>query len=206
MTEVRRADESDIKAVVATLHSAFFHDPLSCYVFPDAQDRDRLHPEMMRSFVEFALATGEVYTVADHAAVAVWFPIPSPEDDPDFVDRTAALCEAHGPRFRMLAETMEHHHPTAEPHHYLQFLATVPERQSEGLGRMLLRDRFRHLDATGTAAYLESSSPRSATLYEREGFIRSTPFTFPGDGPAAIPMWRAARGTGVAGPGPLPVG
>ena len=188
MSEVRRAGESAADALVETLHSAFFDDPVSCYLFPQPQDRDRLHPRMMRSFVDLALATGEIYTVPGYAAAALWFPFPPSEDDPAFVARTAALCRAHGSRFRALAETMEHHHPR-EPHHYLQFLATVPEHQSQGLGRLLLRDRFRQLDAAGTAAYLEASSPRSAALYEREGFTRLAPFAFPG-GPTAIPMWR----------------
>jgi GNAT superfamily N-acetyltransferase len=197
MTEVWRVDESNAKTMVEVLHSAFFYDPFSCYIFPDAEERDRLHPRMMQSFVDLALATGEIYTVADYAAVAVWFTVPSKDEDPEFVERTAEICEASGDRFRTLAATMEHHHPTTEPHYYLQFLATVPSRQSQGLGATLLRDRLRHLDAAGTAAYLESSSPRSAPLYEREGFARITSFAFPG-GPAAIPMWRPASGTAHA--------
>lgn len=192
MTSVRRADPAEAKAVVETLHRAFFDDPFSCYIFPDPVDRERLHPRMFRSFLDLAFATGEVYTVADHAAVAVWFRMPPAEDDPDFVERTAEICEAYGPRFKALAETLEHHHPAGEPHYHLQFLATVPERQSQGLGRTLLRDRFRQLDETGTAAYLESSSPRSVVLYEREGFTRQPPFTLP-NGPVAIPMWRHPR-------------
>jgi GNAT superfamily N-acetyltransferase len=193
LSEVLRAGESDAKALVETLHAAFFDDPFSCYVFPEPQDRDRLHPRMMRSFVDLALWTGEIYTVSGYAAVAVWFPVPPREDDRDFLERTAELCGACGPRLRALAETMEHHHPASEPHHYLQFLATVPERQSQGLGGLLLRDRLRRLDTAGTPAYLEASSPRSAALYERAGFARMAPFAFP-DGPAAIPMWRPAQG------------
>jgi ribosomal protein S18 acetylase RimI-like enzyme len=207
MIEVRRADESDAKAVVATLHAAFFDDPLSTYIFPDPDDRDRLHPEMMRSFVDLALATGEIYATADHAAVAVWFTVGLGDDNKDddtFVDRTAELCGVYGQRFRAVVETLEHHHPTAEPHYYLQFLATIPDRQSQGLGQRMLRDRFAHIDASGMSAYLESSSARSAALYEREGFTRISPFAFPG-GPEAIPMWRAARRVGVADPGPVPV-
>ncbi|HEX6873965.1 MAG TPA: GNAT family N-acetyltransferase [Micromonosporaceae bacterium] len=194
MTEVRRADEADAKAVVETLHRAFFDDPFSCYIFPDPDERERLHPLLMRSFVELALATGEIYTLADYACVAVWFPVTGDADEvagdgADFVERTAALCEANGERFRTLAATLEHHHPAHQPHHHLQFLATVPGQQSQGLGRVLLRDRFRQLDAAGIPAYLESSSPRSAELYQREGFSRMTAFTLPA-GPAAIPMWR----------------
>ena len=69
----------------------------------------------------------------------------------------------------------------------------VPAWQGKGLGTALLRDRFRHLDVVGLPAYLESSSPRSAALYEREGFRRTAPFSLPDNGPSLFPMWRAPR-------------
>jgi hypothetical protein len=41
-------------------------------------------------------------------------------------------------------------------------------------------------------AYLESSSPRSAALYAREGFVHRAAFDLPENGPTFFPMWRGA--------------
>jgi GNAT superfamily N-acetyltransferase len=192
--DVRRAGPADVDAAVATLHAAFRHDLISSWIFPEDGERELLHPGFMRMFVELAMAAGEVYLAGDGDGVAVWFPV-SPDDhgDPEFVEQVAAHCgPGHAPRFRALDESMSKYHPADEPHLYLNFLAVRPQRQGQGVGTALLRDRFVHLDAEGLPSYLEASSARSAALYAREGFKHSTTFALPYDGPTLYPMWRPA--------------
>lgn len=194
--EVRRANEADVDAVAATLHAAFRTDPVSSWVFPDENDRERLHPGFMRMFVELAMTTGEVYLTPDAAAVAVWFPV-SPDDhgDPGFVDRVAEFCgEYYASRFRALDQVMAKNHPAEAPHHYLNFIAVRPELQGKGLGTALLRHKITDLDAIGMPAYLEASSPRSVSLYAREGFVQRGSFNLPDGGPPMFPMWRSPAG------------
>jgi GNAT superfamily N-acetyltransferase len=193
--EVRRAGLADADEVAATLDLAFRDDPVSVWLFPDPADRDRLHRGFMRLFVDLALETGEVYVAADTLGTAVWFPVDPAEqhDDEDLLGRAGVYCGAYEWRLRELLRTMQTHHPAGEPHLYLNFLAVRPDVQGHGIGAAMLRHRFRALDADGLPAYLESSTPRSAALYAREGFDRLAGFRLPERGPEMTPMWRKPR-------------
>jgi hypothetical protein len=66
----------------------------------------------------------------------------------------------------------------------------LPPWQATGRGSALLAHHRQYLDATGTPAYLEASSPRSRDLYTRFGYrAAGQAFRLP-DGPAFWPMWR----------------
>ena len=54
---------------------------------------------------------------------------------------------------------------------------------------MLLGPTLAHCDATGTAAYLESSNPRNLGFYRRLGFNTVSEF-YPEGGPLFTGMWR----------------
>ena len=67
-------------------------------------------------------------------------------------------------------------------------------RRGAGIGTTLLRHHLASLDASGTAAYLEATSPRSRGLYERFGFRPyGAPIELPG-GPPVVPMCRPSAG------------
>ena len=53
---------------------------------------------------------------------------------------------------------------------------------------------FADADAGGTPAYLQASTPRSRTLYERLGFEVVEELRLPRSGPAIWPMWREPFG------------
>ena len=59
--QVRRATKADADEVATTLDLAFYDDPISVWLFPDATDRRRLHRGFMQLFVDLGLRTGEVY-------------------------------------------------------------------------------------------------------------------------------------------------
>ena len=55
-------------------------------------------------------------------------------------------------------------------------------------------DNLELIDASGTAAYLESTNPANNARYERLGFTQIGEFSLPGDdGPPVATMWREAR-------------
>jgi ribosomal protein S18 acetylase RimI-like enzyme len=193
--DVRRATHADLDRVATTLDLAFRDDPVSSWLFPDPDDRARLHPGMMRLFVESALEVGEVHVAGDAYGAAVWFPVDpaQPDEDEDFVNRLGAACGPYEERLHELLGVMQANHPTAEAHLYLNFLGVRPDMQNRGIGAAMLRHQFRRLDAEGRPAYLESSSPRNIPLYLREGFERIGGFTLPQDGPQMVPMWRKPR-------------
>lgn len=189
-----RAGEPDARAIASVIARAFHPLPAAPWLIPDPAERARMTPAYFQMIVEHAIQHGEVYVGAGGDAVAVWFP-PSdlpPTDPEDYEARLVALVGPHVDRYRTFDALMAKAHPH-EPHHYLALLAVVPERQGEGLGTALLRDRLTHLDAVGEPAYLEAGDEHSRRLYLREGFVpHQEPYTLPG-GPSMYPLWRDPR-------------
>lgn len=80
-------------------------------------------------------------------------------------------------------------YPPKFPHWYLYMLGARPEAQGQGVGTALLE--FGLERAGDDPAYLEASTPSSAALYERVGFVPlgESPVATPGHAPE-IGMWR----------------
>jgi GNAT superfamily N-acetyltransferase len=114
--------------------------------------------------------------------------------EPDIADYDARLAEACGAaygRFVQLDLDMHTRHPDT-PHDYLAFLAVTPRRQSQGIGRRLLRAGLARTDEDGRLTYLEATGQRNAALYARHGFAEQPPLPI-GDGPPLYPMLRPRR-------------
>jgi GNAT superfamily N-acetyltransferase len=202
---IRRAEASEAGALSEILASAFMADPVSCWIFPDPEQRARLHPGFFRIFVDLVLAEGQAYTTDDHAGVAMWLdvdatepatePVTDPGGDPNALRALfAAACEDRAEQFFILDDLFTSAHPHQESHAYLAFVGVLPHRQGQGVGGALVRSRLDRLDEAGRPAYLEASSPRNAALYERLGFAHmGLPLTLP-EGPSLYPMWRKPFG------------
>lgn len=191
---VRHAADADADELTRVMATAFMSDPVSGWIFPDAAERERLHPAFFRPFIELALADGAVYTTDDHAGVALWLSVdvtaPAAQDDQLQMMFESLIGPDHAKRFLILDELMSANHPHDTNHHYLPFIAVRPDRQSRGVGRALLHHRLTQLDAAGEPAYLEASCLRNAALYERMGFCRLPVTLDLPDGPSLYPMWR----------------
>lgn len=190
ITHARDADVAEVSALIA---SAFTELDVSRWLIPDAGRREPVLAANFRILVEHALRHGEVHFAPDRSGVAVWVHHgPSgPPEPPDYDRRLIEACGEHTRRFRLLDEGFEAHHPHGAPHHHLAFLAVRPGMRDSGTGSALLRHHHEHLDRTGLPAYLEASSERSRTLYERHGYrCLIAPFHLPENGPPLWPMWR----------------
>jgi ribosomal protein S18 acetylase RimI-like enzyme len=192
---VNRATLGDARSIAALLSDAFQDDPVSGWLIPDPAARRRRHMRFFLPFVEHALRDGEVQLHYDngYAGAALWLEAGDKDGQAGGPDMEK-LREALGPdgfdRFLVLGDLMHKHHPVGVRHAYLTFVGVPPERQQEGIGRLLLETKLVQLDQAGTPAYLESSSPRSRYLYLRLGFRPlGDPFTLPG-GPPMYPLWR----------------
>jgi GNAT superfamily N-acetyltransferase len=84
-------------------------------------------------------------------------------------------------------------HPRAEPHYYLTLLGTHPAHRGRGIGMWLLAHDLELIDREHRPAYLESSNPANNRRYESVGFARVGEFSYPGNGPLVMTMWRSAR-------------
>jgi GNAT superfamily N-acetyltransferase len=179
------------EAVGAVIGTSFHDLEVSAWIVPPDEDRRRALPPFFAMLTEHALTHGEVHATADMSAVAVWFhhDSGSPPDVPGQEARVKAFAGSHAERFGLLGEEMEKHHPT-DPHHYLSFLAVLPEKQNRGLGSLLLEHHHGGLDAREGTAYLEASNARSRELYLRHGYRDlGDPLILP-EGPPMFPMWR----------------
>ncbi|HEY1486534.1 MAG TPA: GNAT family N-acetyltransferase [Micromonosporaceae bacterium] len=191
-TTIRRARAAEATSLGSLVADAFHHLPIAVSLSPDPGPRRSAMAGQFTMLIAHAIAYGDVEVVeadGDPVAVAVWL---GPDEMPDIEDYDARLAEICGPligRFVELDELMHATHP-ADPHAYLAFLAVRADRQRRGLGSELLKSYHRGLDASGTPAYLEASSPRSRALYARHGFVDYAP-PYGLDGEEQFwPMWR----------------
>lgn len=192
---IREAGQQDRELVVRLLDEAFHDDPVSCWVFPDAEHRRAAHPRLMAAFTDIVLEQGRIDITEDGTACALWLFVPAdgdPDQDHDD-DGPARLREAVDPeneRVELIARLTAAVHPAGRAHEYLWMIGVVPERQGEGLGTALIASVLDRCDREGLPAYLEASNARSRTLYERLGHeLVDRPLELP-DGPRMWPMWR----------------
>ncbi len=197
------ATPADVTIAAGIIAEAFHHLEAAAWLVEDCLERYQTMRGQFRILVEHALDHGEVHLLADQSAVAVWMhhgqaPVPEPDD---YDRRLAAACGRHTERFRILDRLLHEHHPVEPAHHHLAFLAVLPPWQATGRGSALLAHHHQHLNATGTPAYLEASSPRSRDLYTRFGYrAAGQAFRLP-DGPAFWPMWRQPHPAVTNAPG-----
>jgi GNAT superfamily N-acetyltransferase len=191
---IRAAGEGDRELVVRLLDEAFRDDPVSGWVFPDEAHRRTTHHKLMAAFLDVVLAEGRVDVTEDGTACALWLAVPAADHADE--DGPVQLREAVDPeneRVELIGRLTAGIHPAGRAHEYLWMIAVAPERQGEGLGSALIRSVLDRCDRAGLPAYLEASSARSRTLYERLGFdLAGRPLDLP-DGPQMWPMWREPR-------------
>jgi GNAT superfamily N-acetyltransferase len=169
------------ETAVHVLAAAFVDDPLARWLLPGNLATDVVFGPL----VEASAAHGELAVSPDGTGAAVWLPrgaeppVGDRQPIPDALDR-----------LRTFLELTEARHPAGTAHLYLVLLGVVPAARGRGLGAALLRERLARADADGLPAYLEATSLRSRSLYERHGFRDAgDPIQLP-DGPSLWPMWR----------------
>ncbi|WP_031083117.1 GNAT family N-acetyltransferase [Streptomyces sp. NRRL WC-3549] len=189
---IRQADGRDRGQVVEILEAAFHDDPVSSWVFPDEEHRRAVHGKFLGVFADIALSEGRVDLLEDGTAAALWLSVPAgaPEEE----DETPALmrrtADPDNERAELVGRMTGAVHPHDRAHAYLLMIGVRPERQGEGLGRVLIDGVLERCDREGLPAYLEASSERSRGLYERIGFTCLGRAVELPDGPSMWPMWR----------------
>lgn len=195
----RAATTSDLPAVVATLQSAFFADPVwGAWAFPDEETRAAPLARLLSAWAEPPVPHGWVRMTPRAEAVAVWIPPRVPEmtaaEEAAFETLTAELFGSRAGELAALFAQFEGTHPD-EPHYYLSLWATHRDHAGHGLGTALMEQCLARIDAEGMPAYLESTHPRNLARYEALGFRPRAEFGPPG-GPVITTMWREPGSTG----------
>ncbi|MGW2182870.1 GNAT family N-acetyltransferase [Streptomyces sp. NPDC001732] len=192
----RVATSADVDAIVDTLTTAFFHDPLWGPAFPDIEHRAAQAAPMWRLYATSALRYSWLLVTQNVEAAAVWIPPGGDELTPQEAAGLKSLLErAADPAVARTvldnADRFEAARP-AEPHFYLTLLATHDRHRGHGLGMRLLADSLERVDALGAPAYLESSNPSNLARYASVGFSARDRITTP-TGHVVTTMWRPGR-------------
>jgi|SRR5947209_16675620 len=192
----RTATMSEAAPLADSLAAAFSDDPVFGWLMPDSATRvERLARFFRLELRQLALRYGQVWTTDGLAAAALCMPpgtwhMPARvaiSQAPDFVrmfGRRLALASG-------LFARMESRH-LREPHFYFAYIGVAPHQQGEGIGTRLMQPTLERCDLEQLPAYLEASSERNATLYERLGFVHQEQFGFAGS-PPLRPMIRPPR-------------
>lgn len=197
--QARQAGPEDIDAIVETVTSAFFDDPLWGPPFADRSQRAAQASQLWRLFVaSAALRYPWTFVTGHHAdAAAIWVPPGghefTAEEDAGYDD---FLFDLGGRSFaneiQAIGRTFDDAHPD-EPHFFLSLLATNRAARGRGLGMDLMRDGLARIDALGMPAYLESSNPTANDArYRSVGFEPIGELIMP-SGHRVTTMWRASR-------------
>lgn len=190
--DIRTASRHDIARIARALSRAFLNDPVFVWAIPDEHRRLEVLPGFFTIFTAAFQRHGHVYRTVDGTAAALWVPPGVVSVGDDEVDTFGtALDEISGPdaaRLGAISATLGERHPH-EPVWYLNFMGVEPLAQGHGVGSALLEHVLVHADRAGAPAYLDATSTRNRSLYERHGFEATGELIVP-DGPHLWPMWR----------------
>jgi GNAT superfamily N-acetyltransferase len=189
--QLRRATPDDRPALCVTAMRAFADDPVMRWLYPEDDVFFAPGGDVLRPAMSGWIGLGEVWCTDDGAGVAVWIPPgrpeidftvdpPAPEPPPDRLER-----------FAIISAATEQHTP-AEPHWYLQLLATHPDWQRRGIGAALMAVTFERANADGLPCYLETETVENVAYYRHHGFEVRSEWDVP-TGPHMWGMYRPAR-------------
>lgn len=161
----------------ALLADAFFRDPVLSWLLP-AENRRK---EALERF--FALETEHVLRYADSlvatrrgTARGVLLVLPPGHWRTSFLSQArhgatyASIFGIRLGRANALQSRLNRLHPR-EPHYFIPMIGVATTAQGTGVGSALLEQLTARCDAEGLPAYLEATSPESARLYRRHGFV-----------------------------------
>lgn len=180
--------------MAVTLADAFVDDPVFSWVLHDDPRRRRVLERFFAlSLRRIWLPQRECYTTPDEAGVAVW---QLPDQWKLGIGTQLRLGPAltsifgrHLPRALRALTTLESHHPR-DRHYYLAYIGVRSTDQGHGIGSALLTPMLARCDAERMPAYLEASTERNRSLYERHGFTVVDEIRL---GRGAPPMWPMRR-------------
>jgi GNAT superfamily N-acetyltransferase len=188
---IRRASIHEVEVLVGLLVRAFLDDPIERWCLACDAPEELLELEFSR-VVEQLAAEGWIWVSEDLSGACAWIPPGSGYDDETIDAEVSPVLSDHGghpERMTGFWQWVDRHRP-AEPHWYVDLLATDPARRGLGVGTLLLQHGLERADAHGDASFLVTGNPRVVPWYERHGFTVLSREEAPGKGPI---VWFMSR-------------
>ncbi len=200
--KVQPAALADLDRAAKVLADAFSRDAYATGLLPSGDVTSQLYKIFKVQLKHTFKYGGHVWLAIDAATdellgVSEWG---APGTNPGFLSQAPEL-PAYLSVFRsrildaaITDNNAEKHRPLV-PHWYLKAIGTTEQARGRGAGSALIRHRLAEADATGTPAYLESSSEANMPYYEKFGFVERS--RIPSRGTVeTIGMWRPAQTKG----------
>jgi GNAT superfamily N-acetyltransferase len=146
-------------------------------------------PKMFASFVRWTMLYGKAWTTNDLSAIALrrppgtriigfWDALRS-----GLAFTFLRMDNATGRRFRRAAPIVDETHKRVmgdQPHWHCWMMGVLPDRQSTGVGRQLMRYTFEQSDRAGLPCYLETFSESSVRVHESQLYSVREAIAIPG--------------------------
>ena len=184
--------DAEVDHAIATLVLAFVTDPVARWMY-DNPHQYLLHiPRLFRALGKNSFEGGAAQRTTDGLGVALWLsPGVHGDDGPLGAVIAESIVDEKQAEVADVFERTERYRP-AEPHWYLSLIGVEALHRNKGCGAALLKHRLRQCDREHLPAYLWSSNPLNAPLYQRHGFEIAGTIRV-GSSPSIYPMLRSAR-------------
>jgi GNAT superfamily N-acetyltransferase len=199
--QLRQATAEDVPRLRAMLAEAFFDDPVFGWLMPDdSKRRAQLRRYFGIDLRYYTLPRGRVWTTSDLTGAALSLPPGKWRVPPHVSMLQGSAFGVQIAKAARLGAAMEWRHMrlmrgVGGAHYYVRDIGVHPTEQGKGLGGALMRPTLDRCDREGLPAYIEASSVRSASLYERLGFEHIEELRVGGSPPLWL-MLRPRQGSG----------
>ena len=190
LPEIIRAKEKDKEQVKSVLKLGFSNDDLLRWVFPSADSFLKSFDLWMEEFSKESFKNNIVFSEKNFHGTSLWHPPGFEFDDTVLHSTFESIPDNRLEDALKFFEEFSEYHP--KDSWYLAFIAVDPSKQGSGIGSFILKEALKMIDEKKERAYLEASSERNMSLYERHGFEVVSKFQF-GYGPPIHTMYRKAR-------------
>ena len=188
--KIIRTDKKNKDQVKAVLKLGFSSDALLRWVFPDANSFLINFDLWMGEFSKKSFENNIVFSEENFYGTSLWHPPGFKFDESVLYPTFESIPEDRLENALKFFEEFSEYHP--DDAWYLAFIAVDPSKQGLGIGSFLLKEALRMIDEKKERAYLEASSLRNKSLYERHGF-ECIGAVQVGDSPTAYPMIRDSK-------------
>ncbi len=190
LPEIIRAEEKDKEQVKSVLKLGFSNDDLLRWVFPSANSFLKSFDLWMEEFSKESFKNNIVFSEKNFHGTSLWHPPGFEFDDTVLHSTFESIPDNRLEDALKFFEEFSEYHP--KDAWYLAFIAVDPSKQGSGIGSFILKEALRMIDEKKERAYLEASSERNMSLYERHGFECIGKIQI-NDSPPAFPMIREGK-------------